>query len=110
MAIPHKKPGELIDIRPLGSNLHSTTSSTLIRAEHIEIFRFVLLAGKTTPEHTAAGAITIQCMEGAVQLDAFGRRQVLYPGSLVYLIDAEPHTVTALEDSSLLITILLHRV
>lgn len=110
MAIPHKAPGELIDIRPLGSNLHPTISSTLIRAEHIEVFRFVLLAGKNTPEHTAAGAITIQCIEGAVQLDAFGRSQVMHAGSLVYLLDAEPHKVTALEDSSLLITILLHRV
>jgi len=110
MAITHKAPGELIDIRPLGSDLHSTISSTLIRAEHIEVFRFILLAGKTTPEHTAAGAITIQCIEGAVQLDALERSQVLYPGSLVYLVDAEPHAVTALEDSVLLITVLLHRV
>ena len=109
MAIPHAKPGELIDIRPLGSNLRSTNSTTLIRANHIEVFRFVLFAGKSTPEHTAAGAITIQCIEGSVQLDAFGQSQVLPAGSLVYLPDAEPHLVTALEDASLLITIMLNR-
>lgn len=109
MAIPHAASGELIDIRPLGSSLNSRISATLIRADHIEVFRFVLLAGKSTPEHTAAGAITIQCIEGSVQLDAHGQKQILYPGSLVYLSDAEPHAVTALEDSSLLVTILLKR-
>src|SRR5690606_25078229 len=101
MAIPHTNPGELIDIRPLGANLRSTTSTTLIRENHIEVFRFVLFSGKTTPEHTAAGAITIQCIEGTVRLDAFGKSQILHAGNLVYLPDAEPHLVTALEDSSL---------
>ena len=31
------------------------------------------------------------------------------PGTLVYLADAEPHAVCALDDAVLLITILLHR-
>jgi quercetin dioxygenase-like cupin family protein len=110
MAIKHPAPGEIIDIRATGSELDQMNSSTLIREEHLEVFRFVLPAGKTTPEHTAAGAITIQCIEGAVELDAMGRKQVLRGGNLVYLADAEPHTVTAIEDSALLITILLKRV
>jgi len=32
------------------------------------------------------------------------------PGKLVYLDDAQPHAVRVLEDVSLLITMLLHRV
>ena len=109
MAITHAAPGELIDIRALGPNLHQTDSSTLIREEHIEVFRFVLPTGKSTPEHTAPGAITIQCIEGAVELDALGKKQVLRAGNLVYLAAEEPHSVTAVEDSSLLITIMLKR-
>lgn len=110
MAIPHAVPGELIDVQPLGVDLRQTISTTLIRAEHLEVFRFVLPAGKVARDHKASGAITIQCLEGAVELETHGRIQVMRTGSLVYLADAEPHAVKALEDSSLLITMLLRRV
>lgn len=109
MSIPHAKSGELIDIRPLGKNLHQTISSTLVRADHLEVFRLILPAGKTAPEHKAAGAITIQCLEGTVELEAHGRTQLMHAGSMVYLSDAEPHAVKALDDAALLVTILLRR-
>jgi|SRR5450759_151865 len=109
MAIPHAASGELIDVRPLGENLRRTTSTTLVRAEHLEVFRMVLAAGKAAPDHKASGAITIQCLEGAVELDVGGRTQILRAGSMVYLSDGEPHAVRAVEDSSLLVTILLRR-
>ncbi len=109
MAIIHAASGELIDIRPLGAALRQTISSTLVRAEHLEVFRFVLPAGQLAPEHKAAGALTLQCLEGEVELEAHGRTQILREGNMVYLADAEPHVVKALVDSSLLVTILLRR-
>lgn len=109
MAIPHAASGELIDIQPLGIYLSQTTSSTLVRADHLEVFRFVLTAGQSTPEHKASGAITIQCLEGLVELKAHGRIQTMRLGNMVYLSDAEPHSVKAIESSSLLVTILLRR-
>ena len=109
MAIPHAASGELIDVQPLGADLPQTISTTLIRAEHLEVFRFVLPAGKVALDHKASGAITIQCLEGKIELQAHGRIQIMRTGSLVYLADSEPHAVKALEDSALLITILLRR-
>ena len=109
MAITHAASGELIDVRPLGAALRQTSSSTLVRADHLEVFRFVLVAGKTAPDHKASGAITIQCLEGEVELEAHGRTQIRLPGNMVYLADAEPHAVKALKDSSLLVTVLLRR-
>lgn len=109
MSIPHAASGELIDVRPLGGNLRQTSSRVLVRADHIEVFRLVLAAGKTEKEHKASGAITIQCLEGAVELDVRGRTQMLHAGSMMYLSDAEPHALKALEDSSLLVTMLLRR-
>lgn len=109
MSIPHPKSGELIDVRPLGKNLHQTNSSTLVRAEHLEVFRLILPAGKATPEHKAAGTITIQCLEGVAELNTNGQTQRLHAGEMVYLADAEPHAVKALEDTSLLVTMLLRR-
>lgn len=109
MSMPHSAPGEMIEVCPLGARFREKVSQTLVRAEHLEVFRMVLPAGKATPMHKAAGAITIQCLEGRVEFEAHGRTQVFEPGNLVYLADAEPHAVKALEDASLLITVLLRR-
>lgn len=109
MAIPHAASGELINIAPLGEFVKDTVSTTLVRADHLEVFRLLLPAGKFMQEHKAAGTITIQCIEGVVELDAHGCTQTLRAGSLVYLADRQPHAVRALEDASLLITMLLHR-
>ncbi len=110
MAIPHAASGELIDVLSLDADPHQTNSITLVRADHLEVARLALPAGKTLHDHKASGAITIQCMAGAVELEAHGRTQILRAGSMVYLADAEPHAVKALEDSLLLLTILLRRV
>lgn len=109
MAIPHAASGELIEVLSPGEDLRQAKSSTLVRADHLEVFRLVLAAGKMLQDHKAAGALTIQCLAGAVEIEAHGRTQMLRAGSMVYLSDAEPHAVKALEDSSLLITILLRR-
>ena len=64
MAIPHAQPGEVIDVRPLGSALASAKTSTLVKTEKIEIIRLVMAAGKVLPEHKAHGEITVHCVEG----------------------------------------------
>ena len=70
----------------------------------------LLAAGQRLPDLKASGTITIQCLEGAVELHARGRTQILRAGNMVYLADAEPHAVRAVDNSSLLVTILLARV
>ena len=109
MSIQHCVPGEIIDISPFGANFDTATSATLIRENHLEVFRFVLKAGKATPEHIAAGALTIQCIEGEVELTSCGQIRLLKANTLIYLKENDPHTVKALADSTLLITILLKR-
>jgi quercetin dioxygenase-like cupin family protein len=109
MSIPHAASGDLIDVRPLGKTLAQAASSTLVRASHLEVLRLVLPKGKALADHKAAGAMTLQCIEGAAELEAHGRKQRLSAGDLVYLADAVPHAVKALEDTSFLVTILLHR-
>lgn len=109
MAIPHTPSGEIVSVRPLGTELRGTTSEVIVRDDHFEVFRMILPAGKDTPMHKAAGIITIQCLEGKVELTAHDRTQLLQQGDLVYLADAEPHAVKGVEDSALLITVVLHR-
>jgi quercetin dioxygenase-like cupin family protein len=107
MAIPHAKPGELIDIRPLGSALASAQTATLVRAEQIEVIRLVVPAGKEIPEHRAKGNLTVQCLEGRVTFTAAGKSQELAPGNLLYLPVGEAHSVKGIENSSVLLTVVL---
>jgi quercetin dioxygenase-like cupin family protein len=107
MAIPHAKPDEVVDVRPLGSALASAQTKTLVRAEQVEVIRLVVPAGKVIEEHKAKGEIVVHCLEGRVAFTAFGKTQNLEAGKLLYLPTGEPHTVKGIEDASLLLTVLL---
>jgi quercetin dioxygenase-like cupin family protein len=107
MAIPHAQPGEVVDVRPLGSALPSAQTQTLLRAERVEVRRLVVPAGKEIAEHRAKGEIVVQCLEGRVAYTAFGKTHTLEAGKLLYLPEGEPHSVQGVEDASLLLTVLL---
>jgi quercetin dioxygenase-like cupin family protein len=77
MAIPHAKPGDIVDVRPLGSALASSQTTTLIRADQVEVIRLVVPAGMDIAEHKAKGEIVVQCLEGRVAFTAFGKTQNL---------------------------------
>ena len=105
MAIPHAKPGEIVDARPLGLALASSQTTTLVRAEQVEIIRLVVPAGRAIPEHKAKGEIVVQCLEGRVAYTVFGKTLTLEPGKLLYMPMGEPHSVKGIEDATLLLTI-----
>jgi quercetin dioxygenase-like cupin family protein len=109
MAIPHVQPGEVVDVRPLGSALASAQTQTLLRAEQVEVRRLVVPAGKEIAEHKAKGEIVVYCLEGRVAYTVFGKTHSLEAGKLLYLPTGEPHSVHGIEDASLLLTILLPR-
>ena len=107
MAIPHAKPGEVVDVRPLGPALASAQTQALVRTDQVEVIRLVVPAGKEIEEHKAKGEITVQCLEGRVAFTAFGKTHNLEAGKLLYLPTGEPHSVKGIENASLLLTILL---
>ena len=107
MAIPHAKPGEVLDVRPLGPALASSQTATLLRAGQVEVRRLVVPAGKDIAEHKAKGEIVVHCLEGKVAYTVFGKTHNLEAGKLLYLPTGEPHSVKGVEDASLLLTILL---
>lgn len=106
MAIPHAQPGEVIDVRPLGSALTTAKTTTLLKSEKVEIIRLVMAAGKVLAEHKAPGEITVHCLEGKIAFTAFGHTHELTAGQLLYLPAGEPHSVQCLEAASILLTIL----
>jgi len=107
MAIPHAKPGEIVDVRPLGSSLASAQSKTLVRAEQLEVIRLVVPAGKEIEEHKTKGELVVHCLEGRVAFTALGKTQNLEAGKFLYLPTGEPHSVKGIENSTLLLTVLL---
>lgn len=115
MALAHAAAGDLIDIRPLGAQLREAISTTLIRSDHLEVFRLVLPTGERVPDHKLPrtcqlpSAITVQCLEGSVELEAQGRTQILHAGRMVYLAGGESHALKAIEESSVLVTMLVRR-
>lgn len=109
MAVPHAKPGEVVDVRPLGPALASSQTTTLVRAEQMEVIRLVVPAGKAISEHKAKGEIVVQCLEGRADFTALGQTRTLEAGKLLYLPAGEPHSVKGVENASLLLTILLPR-
>jgi quercetin dioxygenase-like cupin family protein len=107
MAIPHAKSGEPVDVRPLGPQLASSRTATLVKTEHLEIIRLVIPAGKNIAEHRVAGELTVQCLEGRVTFKSGETQRELSPGMLLFLNGGEPHSLRAIEDSSVLVTIVL---
>ena len=107
MALPHAGSGEVIDIRPLGSNLVQAKTTTLLKTKTLEVIRLAIPAGKDIPEHRAHGEITVQCLEGRIAFGAGGRKFDLAAGHLLYLSGEEPHSLHGIEDATVLVTILL---
>jgi quercetin dioxygenase-like cupin family protein len=107
MAIPHAKPAEVIDVRPLGAQLEEAQTTTLVKTDALEVIRLVLPAGKELKPHEVPGEITVQCLEGKVVFGTEESECELTAGKLLYLAGSDEHSLRAVDDSSLLVTILL---
>ena len=107
MALKHSSSGAVTSIRPLGVDLQSSITHTILKAAQLEVIRIVLLAGKEMREHRVPGEITVQCIEGFVEFRALEKTLLLKAGDLVHLESNEVHALKAIESSSILLTIRL---
>ena len=107
MGIPHVQAGQSVDVRPLGEALSEARTAALFKSVDLEVVRLVVPAGKRLPPHSVPGEITVQCLEGCLELDFDGRRETLRAGELLFLPGGVEHGVTGVEDASALLTIAL---
>lgn len=107
MALPHAHSGQVIDVGPLGSRLSQEKSVALFKSADLEVMRLVLPAGRSLPEHSVPGEITIHCIEGAIEVSAHGAVVSLQAGQILYLGRGVAHGVAAQQDSSALLTVAL---
>jgi quercetin dioxygenase-like cupin family protein len=108
MATEHASPGEVIDVLAPCPAATGGRTHVLFKTKNLEVIRMVMQAGKEITQHRAPGEITVQCLEGKIAFTALGKTVELAPGELLLLPPAEPHSVKCVEDSSFLLTILLH--
>ena len=106
MALNHAKPGEVVDLRPLGSELKETKTAAIIKTEQFEAIRLVVQAGAEIPSHEVAGKMTLHCLEGRVSLAMPHSAIELAAGEWTYLDGGQAHSVKGIEDSSLLLTVI----
>ncbi|MFV0681009.1 cupin domain-containing protein [Ottowia sp.] len=107
MALLHATQGEVIDVRPHGTAIEAAQSVALFKSAHLEVLRLVFPAGHRMPSHQVAGEITIQCLEGEVEVEVAGRTTTLSTGQLLFAEGGEPHALHALQPTSVLVTIAL---
>lgn len=104
MALRHAKPGEVVNLLPLGSELSTSKTAALVKTDRFEAVRLVVAAGSDIPVHAVPGQITLHCLEGRVILRAPSEIE-LRAGDWVYLDRGTPHSLLGVEPSSLLLTI-----
>ena len=107
MALEHARPGQVIDIAPLGAALRESQTHAILKTDALELMRIVLRAGEVLPPHQVAGEVTLLCVEGLAEVTLAGVLRQLHPGQLVLLPAQVRHAVRALADTSLLLTLQL---
>ncbi len=78
---------------------------TLVKFDDFRVVLITLRARARVPGHQTKRRISIQTVEGRIQVHADGRTFDLCRGALLALDQGVPHDVEAVEDSVLLLTI-----
>ncbi|HKU61087.1 MAG TPA: cupin domain-containing protein [Gemmatimonadales bacterium] len=77
----------------------------LIHRGPLRLLLFTFDAGGRLAEHRAPGHVIIQCLRGQLEVEADGARHRLGAGEAVALEPSVPHTVDAVAESDMLLTV-----
>jgi quercetin dioxygenase-like cupin family protein len=107
MALQHAASGDKIALARGDDDIAFFTSVALAKTPHMELIRLVLPKERPMPLHKVDGEVTLQCLEGEIEVDAHDRVTNLKPGEMLYLAGGVPHAVRAVQDAVGLMTILI---
>lgn len=68
MAQQRARSGQVVSVLPFAAALPSARTTALLKARQLEIVRIVLHAGESLPAHAVDGEITLQCIEGRLEI------------------------------------------
>jgi quercetin dioxygenase-like cupin family protein len=107
MAIPHASPGLPVDLCPSGEVLSEAKTNALVKNEAFEAIRLAVPKGhEVCHNHQVEGPITVHCLEGSIAFTAEGETHAVRAGQWLFLPGGVPHTITGLEDSLVLLTVM----
>jgi len=107
MAIAHAVSGEVVDLLAPGQPSTPDRTIAIFKAPDLEVMRLVLPAGKQVPDHSVPGSLTVQCLHGKVELQTPGQTSTLAAGQFAYLRGGVTYGILALQDSDVLVTMVI---
>jgi len=108
MALHHAQPGEIVSLAPLGKYLPEARSVAITKKAGFETLRLIMPAHSSIPRHAVPGNVMLHCLEGSIELSLPSSNVTLNAHDWVYLEHSEPHSLKALQNSALLLTILVN--
>ncbi len=102
---PRALPGEVIDVCPIGAAPGLAKTAALIKTAAFDVYQRVLPRGQELPPHSVRGEAIIFCLDGDVVFSVDGSRRELKSGQLLYLKSGQAHSAVAVDDTSLLVTV-----
>lgn len=106
MAQPKLAPGEVINLYSLSEDMPEDSTLALMKTSDMEAIRMVVPKGKEINEHSVDGEVSVQCLEGKTEFHVGDKTHVLSSGDWLYLSRHQPHSLRAIRDTILLVTIL----
>jgi quercetin dioxygenase-like cupin family protein len=79
--------------------------SSLVKGEGINVALMMLKKGAKLQEHHTRAPLTVQVVDGRVNFTANGKTQAVAAGTIVALDRAIEHSIEALEESALVLTV-----
>lgn len=80
-------------------------AKTLVKEGKLRVVLTLMHAGTGLHAHKAEGALTIQCLQGRINVQTIGPAIELIDGELIALDSGVAHTVDAVNESAFLLTI-----
>jgi quercetin dioxygenase-like cupin family protein len=102
----HIEEGEVVNLEQLRKDLDIGATHALVRTETMEVIRIVIPKGKSIKEHHVEGEIQVQCLKGNVQFTFGNNTRMLKKDDWLFLGRNVSHSLTAEEDTVILLTIL----
>ncbi len=104
MALRHAEPGDVIHLGSVSTKSGVTGTAALVKSDRFEAIHLLIPAGAAIPSHHVSGYVTLYCLEGRVILGPSNIE--LRPGDWIYLERGDHHSLEAIEDVRMLLTIL----
>lgn len=110
MATQHAESGEIVDLATWADDLSTDKSKAIAKIDNLELARLVISAGTEMQGDKychVPGPIVVHCIDGEIELKTKEKAIRIKGGQLAYLLGQTDHAISAIQDSVVLLTIVL---